>query len=142
MVTITDSRNHFSMNSPDLRRSIGFENHAKGTQSNSPQELSLVSTKDDISDQSPTTEEINLLNLNLTGYSTDQTLLSYFTTSTKPVVSSSPSVLVSEQTTQPNFSKYNKKVLDIQGALLKYIQKSPQEHLSVSIAVSDDNNQQ
>jgi len=125
MVTITDSRNHFSMNSPDLRRSIG--NHAKGTQSNSPQELSLVSTKDDISDQGPTAEEINLLNLNFTGYNTDQTLLSYFTTSTKPVVSSSPNVLVSEQTTQPNSNKYNKKVLDIQGALLKYIQKSPQE---------------
>jgi len=125
MVTITDSRNHFSINSPDFRKSIGMEHHAKGTQSNSPQELSLASTKDDISDQGPVAEEINLLNLNLTGYSTDQTLMSYFTTGAKPVISSSPSVLMTEKAMQPNFNKYNKKVLDIQGALLKYIQKSP-----------------
>lgn len=123
MVTITDSRNHFSMNSPDFRKSLGMDNHAKG---NSPPELSLASTKDDISDQGPVAEEINLLNLNLTGYNTDQTLMSYFTTGSKPIISSSPSVLMSEKTMQPNFSKYNKKVLDIQGALLKYIQKSPE----------------
>jgi len=122
IVTVADSKNHF-LNSPDIRKPDTIKNQVKLLQQfNSPQDTrSLNSTKDEISDHDALTEEFKFVNVNLSGYNLERTVLSQLAVGEKNNLLSVSNVFAPEKTTQKPTPKNMKKALGVQGKLLNFI---------------------
>jgi len=124
VVTVADSKNHFFLNSPDIRKPGMMANYDKFVGNKSSPNDSQASTKSSGSDNGVMADEISFLNVNLSGYTHEGTLLSQINQPGKSAhssVHSTPTVDKRPINPKPNA----KKALNIQGNLLKFIGGAP-----------------
>ena len=125
VLTMTDSKDHFCLNSPDIRNHKFMQ-----SQLNSSHSCGSLTSNDELNDQDMLAEEIKFFNTNLNGYKNEDenSLLSQLTCGDQSSIKlqqNSPHHLQKDQISR----KGPNKARNVQESLLKYLSSQIKENL-------------